>query len=128
MTLELQHLKNSLRQFKEKLREEFDYKTNITTIIRKLVAFIDELVISLFTKNQLDHEVFAFSPWAVMGVESCISILILIYYCCTLIKSRNHNYSAHKTLSRIAGMLGWISAIKSLAFPRVRISHLKMLL
>ncbi|VEB37189.1 PII uridylyl-transferase [Legionella cherrii] len=58
MTLELQHLKNSLRQFKEKLREEFDYKTNITTIIRKLVVFIDELVISLFTKNQLDHDVF----------------------------------------------------------------------
>ncbi|MBN9227845.1 MULTISPECIES: [protein-PII] uridylyltransferase [Legionella] len=58
MTLELQHLKNTLRQFKEKLREEFDYKTNITTITRKLVNFIDELVINLFTKNQLDHDVF----------------------------------------------------------------------
>ncbi|WP_454782587.1 [protein-PII] uridylyltransferase [Legionella sp. WA2022007384] len=58
MTPELQHLKNNLKQFKEKLREEFDYKTNITTIIRKLVTFIDELVINLFTKNQLDHDVF----------------------------------------------------------------------
>lgn len=58
MTFELQHLKNNLKQFKEKLREEFNYKTNITTIIRKLVTFIDELVISLFIKNQLDHEVF----------------------------------------------------------------------
>lgn len=58
MTLELQHLKNTLKQFKEKLREEFDYKTNITTIIRKLVTFIDDLVIRLFIKNQLDHDDF----------------------------------------------------------------------
>ena len=46
-------IKDTVKQFKEKLREEFDQKTNIATIIRKLVVFIDELVISLFNKNQL---------------------------------------------------------------------------
>lgn len=49
-----QLIKNTVKQFKEKLYEEFDQKTNITTIIRKLVHFIDELIISLFNKNQLD--------------------------------------------------------------------------
>lgn len=50
-----QLIKNTVKQFKEKLREEFDQKTNISTIIRKLVAFIDELIISLFYKNKLDQ-------------------------------------------------------------------------
>ncbi|KTD59790.1 PII uridylyl-transferase [Legionella sainthelensi] len=58
MSVNLNQLKNSVKEFKEKLREEFDYKTNVTTIIRKLVAFIDELVIALFIKNKLDHDVF----------------------------------------------------------------------
>ncbi|MGL5741276.1 MAG: [protein-PII] uridylyltransferase [Legionella sp.] len=58
MSEELHHLKNAVKHFKENLRQEFDYKTNITTIIRKLVTFIDELVISLFIKNKLDHDVF----------------------------------------------------------------------
>lgn len=58
LPIELQSLKHSFKQFKEKLREEFYYKTNITTMIHKLVAFIDELIISLFIKNQLDHDTF----------------------------------------------------------------------
>lgn len=49
-----QLIKNTVKQFKEKLYEEFDQKTNVTTIIRKLVHFIDELIITLFNKNQLD--------------------------------------------------------------------------
>ncbi len=49
-------LKNTVKQFKEKLREEFDQKTSISTIVRKLVAFIDDLIISLFLKNQLDQD------------------------------------------------------------------------
>lgn len=53
-------LKNTVKEFKEKLREEFDYKTNVTTIIRKLVAFIDELVITLFIKNKLIMKFFVF--------------------------------------------------------------------
>lgn len=48
-------LKNTVKQFKEKLREEFDQKTNISTIIHKLVTFIDDLVIALFYKNHLDQ-------------------------------------------------------------------------
>lgn len=55
---ELRDLKNSVREFKEKLREEFSYKTNITTMIRRLVAFTDDLVITLFIKNKLSHDVF----------------------------------------------------------------------
>lgn len=58
MPEELLHLRNSVKQFKEKLCTGFDYKTNITTIIYKLVAFIDELLLHLFTKNQLRHNVF----------------------------------------------------------------------
>ncbi|KTD09227.1 PII uridylyl-transferase [Legionella gratiana] len=54
----LHQLKNTVKEFKEKLRNEFDYKTNVTTIIRKLVAFIDDLIITLFIKNKLDHDVF----------------------------------------------------------------------
>ena len=50
-----QLIKNTVRQFKEKLREEFDQKTNISTIMRKLLVFIDDLIINLFIKNQLDQ-------------------------------------------------------------------------
>lgn len=50
-----QQLKNTVKQFKEKLRAEFDQKTNINTLIRKLVTFTDELIIGLFNKNKLDQ-------------------------------------------------------------------------
>lgn len=58
MPAELHHIKHSLKQFKEQLGREFDSKSNSTTLIRKLVTFIDELVISLFIKNKLDHDQF----------------------------------------------------------------------
>lgn len=58
LPVNIHHLKNTVKEFKSKLSEEFDYKTNITTIIRKLVTFIDELMLTLFIKNQLDHDVF----------------------------------------------------------------------
>lgn len=48
-----QLIKNTVKQFKEQLREEFDQKSNISTVIHKLVTFIDELIISLFHKNNL---------------------------------------------------------------------------
>jgi len=48
-------VKNTVKQFKEQLRQEFNHKTNITSIIHKLVLFIDRLVIDLFLKNNLDN-------------------------------------------------------------------------
>lgn len=48
----------TVKQFKDKLSEAFTYKTNITTLIRKLVAFTDEQAINLFIKNKLDHNLF----------------------------------------------------------------------
>jgi [protein-PII] uridylyltransferase len=48
-------IKETVKEFKEKLRNEFDQKTNITTLIRKLVAFTDKLIIELFNKNKLDQ-------------------------------------------------------------------------
>lgn len=50
-----QQLKNTVKQFKEKLREDFDQKANVSTVIHRLVTFTDELLISLFHKNQLDQ-------------------------------------------------------------------------
>ncbi|MFT4058619.1 MAG: [protein-PII] uridylyltransferase [Legionella sp.] len=50
-----QFTKGMIKQFKEKLRQEFDQKTNISHIIHQLVAFIDEQVIKLFMKNKLDQ-------------------------------------------------------------------------
>ncbi|MGC1182525.1 DUF294 nucleotidyltransferase-like domain-containing protein, partial [Legionella sp.] len=50
-----QLIKNTVKQFKEKLRVEFNRKTSITTVICELVTFIDELIINLFNKNQLDQ-------------------------------------------------------------------------
>lgn len=61
MSVNLNQLKNSVKEFKEKLREEFDYKTNVTTIIRKLVTFIDELVLTLFIKTN----------WIMMFLSAC---------------------------------------------------------
>ncbi|CAM2987676.1 [protein-PII] uridylyltransferase [Legionella worsleiensis] len=51
-----QAIKNVIKQFKDELCNEFRHKTNITTITRKLVVFIDNLLIELFTKNQMDQE------------------------------------------------------------------------
>lgn len=51
-----QDLKNSIKQFKKELCEEFTQKANITAITRKLAVFIDELLIDLFIKNKLDEE------------------------------------------------------------------------
>lgn len=50
-----QLLKNTVKQFKEQLRTEFNHKTNISTITHKLVTFIDHLIINLFNKNQLNQ-------------------------------------------------------------------------
>lgn len=50
-----QQLKNTVKQFKEKLREDFDQKANVSTVMHRLVAFTDELLISLFHKNRLDQ-------------------------------------------------------------------------
>lgn len=47
-------LKNTIKQFKEKLCEEFNQKANISTIARKLAVFIDHILITLFIKNKLD--------------------------------------------------------------------------
>lgn len=49
-------LKNIVKLFKNQLRNEFSYKTNISNITHKLVAFIDELIINLFVSNHLDTE------------------------------------------------------------------------
>lgn len=49
-------LKNTLKQFKEKLSEEFNQKVNISTITGKLANFIDTILIKLFTKNKLDQD------------------------------------------------------------------------
>ena len=46
--------KNTIKQFKEKLCEEFSQKANISTLTRKLAVFIDNILISLFIKNKLD--------------------------------------------------------------------------
>lgn len=48
-------LKHSLKRFKEELCEEFCQKTSITSLTRKLVNFIDETLITLFHKNNLDQ-------------------------------------------------------------------------
>lgn len=47
-------LKSTIKQFKEKLCEEFSQKANISTITRKLAVFIDNILIGLFLKNKLD--------------------------------------------------------------------------
>ncbi len=47
-------LKNTIKQFKENLCEEFTQKANISTVTRKLAVFIDDILITLFIKNKLD--------------------------------------------------------------------------
>jgi [protein-PII] uridylyltransferase len=48
------NLKNTIKQFKKKLCEEFSQKKRISTITRKLAVFIDKILIDLFIKNKLD--------------------------------------------------------------------------
>jgi [protein-PII] uridylyltransferase len=48
-------LKNTIKQYKEQLCDEFNSSTNITSITRKLAVFIDTLLIDLFIKNKLDQ-------------------------------------------------------------------------
>lgn len=50
-----QILKNTIKQFKEKLCEEFIQKANISSVTRKLAVYIDNVLISLFLKNKLDE-------------------------------------------------------------------------
>ncbi len=47
-------LKNSLKQFKEQLGNEFCHQANITHLTRKLAIYIDHLLIDLFHKNKLN--------------------------------------------------------------------------
>lgn len=49
-------IKNIIKQFKDELCNEFSQKANITSITRKLAAFIDGLLIDLFVKNKMDRE------------------------------------------------------------------------
>lgn len=49
-------LKNTIKQFKEQLCQEFHPTTPIVTITRKLVAFIDTVLIQLFAKHELNKE------------------------------------------------------------------------
>lgn len=46
-------IKNTIKQFKEKLCKDFTQKANITSITRKLAVFIDTVLINLFVKNKL---------------------------------------------------------------------------
>ncbi len=48
-------IKNTIKQFKDELCKEFTSKANISSITRKLVSFIDTLLIELFIKNKLDE-------------------------------------------------------------------------
>lgn len=48
------YLKNTIKQFKEQLCNEFNTSANIIAITRKLAVFIDTLLIDLFNKNHLD--------------------------------------------------------------------------
>ena len=49
-------LKQSIKQFKEALRAEFNASANISSLTRKLVLFIDTLLIDLFVKNKLGQK------------------------------------------------------------------------
>lgn len=48
------NLKQTIRQFKEELCEEFRTKGNINALTRKLVLFIDDILCRLFLKNRLE--------------------------------------------------------------------------
>ncbi|TAL59127.1 MAG: [protein-PII] uridylyltransferase [Legionella sp.] len=47
-------IKEHIKEFKEILCEEFSQKANINSITHKLTLFIDQILINLFTQNQLD--------------------------------------------------------------------------
>lgn len=49
-------LKEELKQFKEKLCDEFCQKANINAITHKLTLYIDKLLIDLFNAHQLDKQ------------------------------------------------------------------------
>lgn len=49
-------LKNTIKQFKEQLCEEFCQKANISSVTHKLIDFIDKILIDLFVKNKLDQD------------------------------------------------------------------------
>ncbi|KTD50628.1 protein-PII uridylyltransferase [Legionella rubrilucens] len=76
-------LKQTLKQFKEELCNEFCQKASITSITRKLVRFIDETLLLLFQKHQL-HEDNAFCLLALgsygrreLQLHSDIDLLLL---------------------------------------------------
>lgn len=46
-------LKQSIKQFKDELCDEFLQKASITTITNKLVNFIDQIILTLFYRNKL---------------------------------------------------------------------------
>lgn len=48
-------LKNTIKQYKQQLCDEFNSSANISSITRKLAVFIDTLLINLFIKNKLDQ-------------------------------------------------------------------------
>jgi len=48
-------LKQTLQQFKDELSHEFTHSGNIIVITRKLVAYIDNLLITLFHKHKLEQ-------------------------------------------------------------------------
>lgn len=50
------NLKNTIKQYKEKLCSEFRHHGNITAITRKLAVFIDNILIDLFIQNDLDKK------------------------------------------------------------------------
>lgn len=48
-------LKDIIKQFKEKLGQEFNQKVNISSLMPKLSVFIDTILIRLFNNNKLDQ-------------------------------------------------------------------------
>lgn len=48
-------LKTKVKQFKEELGDEFKQQGNITHLTNKLVHFIDEFLLELFTFNRMQH-------------------------------------------------------------------------
>lgn len=50
-----QIVKNTIKQFRDELCNDFNKNTNITSLTRKLTHFIDSQLIALFLKNKLDE-------------------------------------------------------------------------